>query len=86
MGEVCTKKVLVLYENYETHPSRERRGWSPYRFKEVVGVPLNVRQMIIGTMMVATTDSKKHFEQNEIDLLYNFAHQAAIAIGNAKTL
>ena len=82
-GEVCTKKVLVLYENYETHPGREKR-LEPYRFKEVVGVPLNVRQMIIGTMMVATTDSKKHFEQNEIDLLYNFAHQAAIAIGNAR--
>ena len=83
VGEVCTKKVLVLYENYETHPSRERR-LEAYRFKEVVGVPLNVRQMIIGTMMVATTDSKRHFEQNEIDLLYNFAHQAAIAIGNAR--
>jgi len=83
VGEVCTKKVLVLYENYETHPGREQRLES-YRFKEVVGVPLNVRQMIIGTMMVATTDPKKHFQQNEIDLLYNFAHQAAIAIGNAR--
>ncbi len=83
VGEVCTKKVLVLYEDYERHPHREER-LDTYHFKEVVGVPLNVRQMIIGTMVVATTDPKKHFEQNEIDLLYNFAHQAAIAIGNAR--
>lgn len=83
VGEVCTKKVLVLYENYEVHPNREAK-LEPFRFKEVVGVPLNVRQMIIGTMMVATADPKKHFEQDEIDLLYNFAHQAAIAIGNAR--
>jgi signal transduction histidine kinase/ActR/RegA family two-component response regulator len=83
VGEVCTKKVLVLYEDYEHHPHREER-LAPYHFKEVVGVPLNVRQMIIGTMVVATSDPGKHFEQNEIDLLYNFAHQAAIAIGNAR--
>jgi len=83
VGEVCTKKVLVLYEDYEHHPNREER-LEPYQFKEVVGVPLNVRQMIIGTMIAGTRDPKKHFQQNEIDLLYNFAHHAAIAIGNAK--
>lgn len=83
VGEICTKKVLVLYEDYEHHPNRERR-LDPYHFREVVGVPLNVRQMIIGTMIVATSDPKRHFQQNQIDLLYNFAHQAAIAIGNAR--
>jgi signal transduction histidine kinase/CheY-like chemotaxis protein len=40
--------------------------------------------MIIGDMVVGTSDPYKHFQQNEIDLLFNFAHQAAIAIGNAK--
>jgi signal transduction histidine kinase/ActR/RegA family two-component response regulator len=43
-----------------------------------------VRQMIIGTMVVGTRDTKKRFQQNEIDLFYNFAHHAAVAIGNAK--
>jgi signal transduction histidine kinase/ActR/RegA family two-component response regulator len=83
VGEVCAKKALVLYENYEHHPNRDRR-LDPYHFKEVAGVPLNVRQMIIGTMIVCTTDPKKHFQQNETDLLYNFSQQAAIAIGNAR--
>src|SRR4030066_600971 len=40
--------------------------------------------MIIGTMVIGTSDPSKHFQQSEIDLLYNFAHQAAIPIGNAK--
>jgi len=49
-----------------------------------LGVPLIVREMIIGDMIVGTSDPHKHFQQNEIDLLFNFSHQAAIAIGNAK--
>jgi GAF domain-containing protein len=55
-----------------------------YHFKEVLGVPLIVREMIIGTMAIGSSDPEVHFQQSEIDLLYTFAHQAAIAIGNAK--
>ena len=40
--------------------------------------------MIIGTMVIGTSNPSKHFQQSEIDLLFNFAHQAAVAIGNAK--
>jgi len=35
-------------------------------------------------MSVGTSDPEKHFQQSEIDLLFNFANQAAIAIGNAR--
>ncbi len=83
VGEICSKKVPVLYDDYEHHPDR-RRDLDPYHFKEVLGVPLIVRQMIIGTMVVATSDRKKHFQENEVDLLFNFAHHAGIAIGNAQ--
>jgi signal transduction histidine kinase/ActR/RegA family two-component response regulator len=83
VGEICSKKVPVLYEDYEHHPSRLKE-LDPYHFKEVLGVPLIVRHMIIGTMVVGTSDSKKHFQQDEIDLLFNFAHHAGIAIGNAQ--
>ncbi len=83
VGEICTKKSPVLYEDYEHYSDR----WSeldPYHFKEALGVPLIVRHMIIGTMMVTTSHPEKHFQQKEIDLLFTFAQQAAIAIGNAK--
>jgi signal transduction histidine kinase/AmiR/NasT family two-component response regulator len=83
VGEIITSKVPVLIHDYEHHVRR----WEEldlYHLKEVVGVPLNVREMIIGAMVVGTSDSSKHFQQKDIDLLFNFANQAAIAIGNAK--
>ncbi|MEW6374464.1 MAG: GAF domain-containing protein [Thermodesulfobacteriota bacterium] len=83
VGEIITIKAPVLYKDYEHHPNRLKELDS-YHFKEVLGVPLIVREMIIGTMVIGTSDPDKHFQKNEIDLLFNFAHQAAIAIGNAK--
>ena len=83
IGEVIAKKSPVLYKDYEHHPNRFRELDS-YHIKEVLGVPLIVREMIIGTMTIGSSDPEVHFQQKEIDLLYNFAHQAAIAIGNAK--
>ncbi len=83
IGEVIARKSPVLWKDYEHHPNRLEELDS-YHLKEVVGVPLIVREMIIGTMAISSSDPEVHFQKNEIDLLYNFAHQAAIAIGNAK--
>jgi signal transduction histidine kinase/ActR/RegA family two-component response regulator len=83
VGEVIAKKSPVLCKDYEHHPNRMKELDS-YHFIEVLGVPLIVREMIIGTMAIGSSDPEVHFQENEIDLLYNFAHQAAIAIGNAK--
>ncbi len=82
-SEVLRKKRPVLYEHYDTHPNRLVE-LDPFHLKEVLGVPLTVRDMVIGTMIVYTTDPKKHFKQNDIELLSSFAQQAAIAIGNAQ--
>lgn len=83
VGEIISKKVPVLFKDYENHPERLKE-LDNYHFKEVLGVPLIVREMIIGAMVVRTSNPNKHFKQNEMDLLFNFAHQAAIAIGNAR--
>ena len=83
IGEVIARKSPVLCKDYEHHPNRLEELDS-YHLKEVVGVPLIVREMIIGTMVINSSDPEVHFQQSEIDLLYNFAHHAAIAIGNAK--
>ncbi len=83
VGEVIARKTPVLYKDYEHHPNRLKELDS-YHFKEVLGVPLIVREMIIGTMTIGSSDPEVHFQQSGIDLLYTFAHQAAIAIGNAK--
>jgi signal transduction histidine kinase/ActR/RegA family two-component response regulator len=83
VGEVILKKSPVLYKRDE-HSPRRVGELDSYPVHEVIGVPLIVREMIIGTMAIGTSDPRIHFRQREIDLLYNFAHQAAIAIGNAK--
>ena len=83
IGEVIAKKSPAHWKDYENHPNGLKELESCH-FKEVLGVPLIVREMIIGTMVISSSDPEVHFYQNEIDLLYNFAHQAAIAIGNAK--
>ena len=82
-GEVLKKNVPILYQDYEHHSNRWEELDS-YHFKEVLGIPLIVREMVIGTLAVGTSDPNKHFQQREIDLLFNFAHQAAIAIGNVR--
>ncbi len=82
-GEVINRKSPAHWRDYENHPNRLTELDS-FHFKEVLGVPLIVREMIIGAMKIASSDPEIHFQQKEIDLLYSFAHQAAIAIGNAK--
>jgi len=83
VGEIITNKMPVLVHDYEHH-ARRWKELDSYHLKEVVGVPLNVREMIIGAMVIGTSDPHKRFQQKDIDLLFNFANQAAIAIGNAK--
>ena len=83
VGEIITKKVPVFIQDYE-HYADQWQELDAYHLKEVIGVPLIVREMIIGAMAVGTSDPDKHFQQNDINLLFNFANQAAIAIGNAK--
>jgi signal transduction histidine kinase/CheY-like chemotaxis protein len=83
VGQIITNKMPVHIQDYEYHAHRWKE-LDPYHLKEVIGVPLIVREMIIGAMAVGTSDLKKHFQRNDINLLFNFANQAAIAIGNAK--
>jgi GAF domain-containing protein/ActR/RegA family two-component response regulator/anti-sigma regulatory factor (Ser/Thr protein kinase) len=83
VGQIITNKMPVHVQDYEQHAHRWKE-LDPYHLKEVIGVPLTVREMIIGAMAVGTSDLKKHFQRNDINLLFNLANQAAIAIGNAK--
>jgi len=83
VGEVIRKKGPVIYKDYENNPNRMKELDSLH-FKEVMGVPLIVRDMVIGVMAIGTIDPQRHFQQSEIDLLFAFGQQAAIAIGNAQ--
>ncbi|MGA2516276.1 MAG: GAF domain-containing protein [Thermodesulfobacteriota bacterium] len=82
-AEVIAKKSPVVYKDYEHHRNR-LEALDSYHIQEGLGVPLTVREMIIGAMVICSSNPEVHFKQKEIDLLYNFSHQAAVAIGNAK--
>ncbi len=83
IGEVLKKKVPVHYGNYERNPNRLKE-LDEYHFQEVIGVPLIVREMVIGAMTIGTSNPKRHFRKEEVELLSNFAQQAGVAIGNAQ--
>jgi len=54
-----------------------------YGLKSFLGVPLKVRERVLGVLCVCT-DQTRQFSNEEIQLVSNFASQAAIAIENAR--
>lgn len=54
-----------------------------HRFRSFLGIPLQVREKVIGVLNVYTPEMRV-FSENEINLLQSFANQAAIAIENAR--
>jgi|GEM_PF-439923 len=52
-------------------------------FKSYLGIPLEVREKVIGVLNVYTRETQA-FSEGEINLLQSFARQAAIAIENAR--
>lgn len=54
-----------------------------YGLKSFLGVPLKIREKVIGVLGMVT-DQIRHFSKEEIQLVSNFASQAAIAIENAR--
>ncbi len=83
VGEVLRKKGPVIYKDYENNPNRMKELDS-FHFKEVLSIPLIVRDMVIGVMSIGAKDPKRHFHESEVNLFFAFGQQAAIAIGNAQ--
>jgi PAS domain S-box-containing protein len=54
-----------------------------YGLKSFLGVPLKIREKVIGVLGVSANQTRQ-FSEEEIQLVSNFANQAAIAIENAR--
>ncbi|MFQ5881994.1 MAG: GAF domain-containing protein [Candidatus Methylomirabilales bacterium] len=83
-GQVVTEEKPLAVVDRTTDP----RAAHPDLAKEhgltsFLGVPVKVREKIIGVISVSTKEPR-HFTEEEISLLSTFADQAAIAIGNAR--
>jgi GAF domain-containing protein len=53
--------------------------------RTILGVPLRVREEVIGTLMVAQREVRS-FSENERSLMSSFAALASVAIDNARLL
>jgi|GEM_PF-946048 len=67
--------------------SDERNVHAPlsrkYGFKSFLGIPLKIREKVIGVLGM-NTDRTRYFSEEEIRLISSFAGQAALAIENAR--
>ncbi len=85
-GKIVSERRVVAISNVTEKSSlpdnyRYRLGREGQR--SVIGAPLQVVGRPIGIIMLYSNEAKE-FSQNEIDLLTNFADQAAIALENAR--
>ena len=70
---------------------RDHRAWegraAPYAespFRRVLGVPLKVRDKVIGVINVTDDEQTGAFDENEVKVASLFAAQAAVALDNAR--
>ena len=77
----CGKTMIVEdYPNWEKRlPEGVEAGYTT-----VMGVPLEVRDMVIGVLVVAYTEPGRAFSQEKVNLLERFAALASLAIDNVR--
>jgi PAS domain S-box-containing protein len=89
VGRVAQSGEPMIENDYHTWEDRDRRfDEEPYDclFRAVVGVPLKQENEVIGVLAVSDTDKGRVFGDSDVRLLERFAAQAAVAIGNARTV
>jgi two-component sensor histidine kinase/putative methionine-R-sulfoxide reductase with GAF domain len=68
------------YQNWTGHLTGVRRE----QIRSVVGVPLKSGDEVVGVIGLAYTDAERHFGENELAALNQFAQLATIALENAR--
>jgi diguanylate cyclase (GGDEF)-like protein len=83
MGQAALRMeplILEDYQNWEGKSPQYREG----AWKAAIAVPLQMGGKLLGTVGVVDGDPKRRFSLSDQHLLTLFAHQAAIAIHNAR--
>jgi PAS domain S-box-containing protein len=81
MGRVAATGEPLVIEDYQTWEGRVQQY---AQLHASLSAPLQVRGQLVGVISVASTDPDRQFEDADLRLLNLFAHQAAIAIENAR--
>ncbi len=82
-GRVAQAGKPMAVEDYLSWEGRPA-AYANAPFRRVLGVPLRVRDKVIGVIDVADDKMVGPFGEDEIRLVSLFAHQAAIALENAR--
>jgi PAS domain S-box-containing protein len=80
------KRHLAIPDNYyddKRHFPEHREKARECGFRSCLGVPMKIKEKVIGVLVVLSKNPKEYTEE-EIMLLSSFADQAAIAIENAQ--
>ncbi len=83
-GWVAREGQPLILDNVPEDPRAVRFGDQVTSIKSAVVVPLQVKEKIIGTLCLDNRSTYAAFDEQALQLLQTFAHQAAIAIETAR--
>ncbi len=83
MGRVAETGEPLIIEDYHAWEGRTPQ-YNGIVIHAFLGVPLRVGNRLVGVISIATTDPDRQFNSADLHLISLFAHQAAIAIENAR--
>ena len=83
MGRVAATGEPLIIEDYHAWKGRARQ-YDEIVIHACLAAPLKVGNRLVGVMIIATTDPNRQFDSAGVHLINLFAHQAAIAIENAR--
>ncbi len=83
MGRVAETGEALIIEDYATWGGRAPQ-YADVQMHASLAAPLVVGGRLVGAITIATTDRARQFGPADLHLLNLFAHQAAIAIENAR--
>lgn len=83
VGQVWQSGETITIANYGTW--QDRLPGSAYTVAHfTVGVPLKIGEMVVGVIVMGSTDPERELTADEINLLEQFARLAAVAVDNAQ--
>lgn len=82
-GQVAQSGEPMSVEDYQTWPGRAK-VYNDAPFRRVLGIPLKVKDKVIGVINVSDFTRTGSFSEDEVRLVSLFADQAALAIDNAR--
>jgi signal transduction histidine kinase/DNA-binding response OmpR family regulator/HPt (histidine-containing phosphotransfer) domain-containing protein/HAMP domain-containing protein len=83
MGRVAETGEPLFIRDYHTWEGRSKQ-YTDSQAHALLATPLTVGSRLVGVILVATADRGRQFTPADLHLLNLFAHQAAIAIENAR--